>query len=72
MRTESTNKMRISLSTSGFSTYSLRIQLTIADFKTAQFKYTHAILCVCGLLKLFWIPQRQLRNPQIRQFSEQL
>ena len=48
------------------STYNLRILLTVADSTTAQYNYTHVLLFVCGFHKLFWIPQIQLRTPQIQ------
>ena len=50
------------------STNTLRIPLIVADSATAQFNYTHVLLFVCGLQKLFWIPQTRLRIPQIRLF----
>ena len=51
------------------SIYTLRILLTVADSATAEFnKKTHVLLFVCGLHKLFWIPQIWLRIPQIRLF----
>ena len=39
------------------SGYNLRIQLRVADFATAQFNYTHVLLFVRGLHKLFWVSQ---------------
>ena len=55
----------------GDYTYNLRIPLTVADSATAQFNDTNVLSFVCGFLKLFWIPQIQLRIPQIRLFFEQ-
>ena len=52
------------------STYNLRIPLTVADSATAQFNDTNVLSFVCGFHKLFWIPQIQLRIPQIRLFFE--
>ena len=53
------------------STNILWILLTVADSARAQFNFTHILLFVCGLQKLFWIPQMRLRIPQIRLFLEQ-
>ena len=53
------------------STYNLRIPLTVADSATAQFNDTNVLSFVCGFHKLFWIPQIQLRIPQIRLVLEQ-
>ena len=52
------------------STYSLRIPLTVADYATAHFNDTNVLSFVCGLHKLFWIPQILLQIPQIRLFLE--
>ena len=45
--------------------------LQFADSATAQCRYIHVLLFVCGLHKLFWIPQIQLQILQIRLFLEQ-
>ena len=50
------------------STYNLRISLTVADSATAHFNDTNVLSFACGFHKLFWIPQIQLRIPQIRLF----
>ena len=54
------------------STYNLRIPLTVADSATTQFKDTDVLSFVCGFHKLFWIPQIQLRIPQVRLFFKRL
>ena len=51
------------------STYNLRIPLTVADSATTQFNYRNVLSVGCGFHKLFWIPQIQLRIPQIRLLS---
>ena len=48
------------------STYNLRIPLTVADSATAQFNNSNVFLFVYEFHKLFWIPQIQLRFPQLR------
>ena len=80
---ESANKMLIPLTICGFHFYALtplticgfHLQfadsLTVADSATAQFYDTNVLSIVCGFHKLFWIPQIQLRIPQIRLFLEQ-
>ena len=52
--------MQIPLTFSGFHLH----------FATAQFNFTHVLLFICGLQKLFWIPQTRLRIPQICLFLE--
>ena len=44
--------------------------IQFADSATAQFNDTNVLSFVCGFHKLFWIPQIQLRIPQIRLFFE--
>ena len=69
---ESANKMRIQLTICGFnlhfadSSYNLRILFTVADSAAAQFNDTNVPSFVCGFHKLFYIPQIQLRIPQMR------
>ena len=50
------------------STYNLRISLTLADSPTAQFNDTNVFSFVSGFHKMFWVPQIQLRIPQICRF----
>ena len=52
------------------STYNLPIPPIVVDSATAQFNDTNVLSFVCGLHKLFWIQQIQLRIPQIRIFFE--
>ena len=52
------------------SFYNLRIPLTVADSGTAQFNDTNVLSFTYGFDKLFWVPQIQLRIPQIRLFFE--
>ena len=68
--------MQIPLTICGFylnfavSTYNLRIPHTVADSATAHCNYTYVLLFVGGFHKLFWIPQKQVRIPQICLFLE--
>ena len=74
---DSTYNLRIPLAICGFhlqfanSTCSLRIPLTLAESAAAQCNYRFVLLFVCGFHKFFWIPQKQLRIPQICMFLEQ-
>ena len=70
------NKILIPLTICGLhlqfadSTYNLRIPLRIVESATAQFNNANVISLVCGFHKLFWIPQIQLRIPQVCLFLE--
>ena len=66
---DSTYNLRIPLAIWG-STYKLRIPLAVVDSSTAQCNYTHVLIFVCGFLELFWIPQTQLRIPQVCLFLQ--
>ena len=51
---------------------SLNMFQNLSALATAQCNYTTVSSFVCGFLKLFWIPQIQLRIPQVRLFFKYL
>ena len=74
---ESANKTRLPLTICKLhlqfadSTYNLRILLITVHSATAQLNKTNVLSFVCGFHQLFWVPQIQLRIPQIHLFLAQ-